>query len=233
MAERLRAPWRPWEALPVAGAALATAILASVVFAAIFGSPGGSALLLTSIAFSAALAVFTVLWVAVRHRGWVPALGLRSSRAANDVALGAWAGASIFALAAFVVLPLLQIVWRLLTGGAPPAISQPVVPVDPTPVQIVLAVAAVVIGAPVGEELFFRGFLFGSLRARLSFLPSAGISSVIFAFLHGQALLILVMVFVGIALAYLYERRGSLATSIAAHAMFNLIGFTLILMYRS
>jgi len=91
----------------------------------------------------------------------------------------------------------------------------------------------VVIGAPVGEELFFRGFLFGSLRARLSFLPSAGISSVIFAFLHGQALLILVMVFVGIALAYLYERRGSLATSIAAHAMFNLIGFTLILMYRS
>jgi membrane protease YdiL (CAAX protease family) len=203
MVERLRAPWQPWEAIPVVGAALATAVIASVVFAAIFGSPGGSALLLTSLAFQAALAAFTLLWVAVRHRGWVPALGLRSARTASDVALGAWAGASVFGLAAFVVLPVLQVVWRVVTGGAPPEISQPVVPLDPTPVQIVLAVAAVVIGAPVGEELFFRGFLF------------------------------LVMVFVGIALAYLYDRRGSLATSIAAHAMFNLIGFTLIVMQSS
>jgi membrane protease YdiL (CAAX protease family) len=40
------------------------------------------------------------------------------------------------------------------------------------------------------------------------------------------------MVFVGIALAFLYERRRSLAVCIAAHAIFNLIGYTLIVMQR-
>lgn len=232
MDERLRAPWQPWEAVPVAVAALATSVVASVAFAAALGSPGGSTLLLTAISFQASLATFTVLWVAIRHRGWVPALGLRSDRAVNDLAVGAWSGAAVFGLAAFVVLPLLQFLWEAVTGNAPPPIDQPVIPVDPSSVQIVLGVAAVVIGAPVAEELFFRGFLFGSLRARLSFLPSAAISGAAFALFHVQPLLVAVMVFVGVALAYLYERRGSLTVSIAAHAIFNMIGFTLILMQR-
>jgi membrane protease YdiL (CAAX protease family) len=230
--ERLRTPWEPWEAVPVVIAALATAVAASVIFVAVLGGPGGSALLLTSIAFQASLAGFTVLWVAIRHRGWVPALGLRSHDAARDVSFGAWTGAAIFALAAFGLLPLLEVLWRVVTGGAAPTISQPVVPVDPTTVQIVLGVASVVVGAPVAEELFFRGFMFGSLRGRLSFLPAAGISGFVFALFHVQPLLIAVMTFVGIALAYLYERRGSLAVPIAAHAIFNLIGFTLIVMQR-
>jgi membrane protease YdiL (CAAX protease family) len=213
-------------------AALATAVAASVIFAAILGGPGGSVLLLTAIAFQASLTAFTLLWVAVRHRGWVPALGLRSRDTARDVSFGAWTGAAIFGLAAFGLLPLLELLWRGVTGGAPPAISQPIVPVDPSPVQIVLGVASVVIGAPVAEELFFRGFLFGSLRGRLPFLPAAAISGFVFALFHVQPLLVAVMTFVGVALAYLYERRRSLAVPIAAHAIFNLIGFTLIVMQR-
>jgi uncharacterized protein len=94
----------------------------------------------------------------------------------------------------------------------------------------VLGVGSVVIGAPFAEEIFFRGFLFGSLRGRLRFLPAAAISGAVFALFHLQPLLIAVMVFVGIALAYLYDRRGSLAVPIAAHAIFNLIGYTLIVM---
>jgi uncharacterized protein len=230
MDQRLRAPWEPWEAVPVAVAALATAVTSSVIFAALLGGPGGSALLLTAMAFQASLAGFTLLWVAVRHRGWVPALGLRSRRAARDVSVGAWAGALVFGVAAFLVLPLLQFAWRAVTGDPPPPINQPILPLDPTPAQIVLGVGSVVIGAPVAEEIFFRGFLFGSLRARLRFLPAAAISGAVFALFHVQPLLIAVMVFVGIALAYLFDRRGSLAVPIAAHAIFNLIGYTLIVM---
>jgi uncharacterized protein len=232
MDQRLRAPWEPWEAIPVALAALGSAVVASVIFAAALGGPGGSALLLTAITFQGALAACTVAWVGLRYRGWVPALGLRSDRATRDVANGAWSGAVLFLAAAFVVLPLIAVMWRLLTGTEPPAIDQPVVPVDPTPVQIVLAVLAVVVAAPVAEEIFFRGFLFGSLRGRLPFLPSAAISAAVFALFHVQPLLVLVMVFVGVGFAYLFERRGSLAASIAAHGMFNLIGFTVILMDR-
>jgi membrane protease YdiL (CAAX protease family) len=232
MDQRLRAPWEPWEAIPVALGALGSAVVASVVFAAVLGGPGGSALLLTAIAFQAALAMCTLIWVGLRHRGWIPALRLRSDRATKDVANGAWSGAALFLAAAFAVLPLISVIWRVVTGSEPPAIDQPVIPVDPTPAQIVLALVAVVVAAPVAEEIFFRGFLFGSLRGRLSFLPAAGISAVVFALFHVQPLLVLVMVFVGVGFAYLFERRGSLAASIAAHGMFNLIGFTVILMDR-
>lgn len=211
-------------------AALAIAVVSSVIFAAVLGGPGGSALLLTAMAFQASLGGFTILWVAVRHRGWVPALGLRSGRATWDVFLGAAAGVPLFAVAGFVVLPVLSLLWRIVTGDPAPAISQPILPLDPTPAQIVLGVASVVVGAPVAEEIFFRGFLFGSLRGRLRFLPAAAISGLVFALFHVQPLLIAVMVFVGIGLAYLFERRGSLAVPIAAHAMFNLIGYTLIVM---
>jgi membrane protease YdiL (CAAX protease family) len=232
MDQRLTAPWQPWEAIPVVAAAVATAVLASVVFAAVLGGSGGSTLLLTAIAFQASLAGFTLLWVAFRYRPWLPALGLRSDRTAKDVAVGAWSGAAIFVGAAFLVLPVLIFLWRLVSGGPPPAINQPILPLDPTPVQIVLSVVAVIVAAPVGEELFFRGFLFGSLRARLSFLPAAAISGLVFGLFHVQPLLVAVMVVVGIALAFLYERRRSLAVCIAAHAIFNLIGYTLIVMQR-
>jgi membrane protease YdiL (CAAX protease family) len=232
MDDRLRAPWHPWEAIPVAVGALVAALAASVIFSAALGGPGGSALLLTAIAFQAALVTATLAWVAVRYRGWTPALGLRSARTARDVAFGAWTGAALFAVAAFAVLPILQLLWTLVTGDPPPPINQPILPVDPTPVQIALGTLAVVLGAPFGEEVFFRGFLFGSLRSRFSFLPAATMSAAVFALFHVQPLLVLVMVFVGVGLAYLYERRGSLAASIAAHGMFNLIGFTVILMNR-
>jgi uncharacterized protein len=232
MDQRLRAPWQPWEAIPVVVTALAASVLASVVFAAALGGPGGSALLLTAIAFQASLAGCTLLWVAIRYRSWLPALGLRSDRAARDVAVGAWSGAAIFVGAAFLVLPILVFLWELVSGGRPPAINQPILPLDPSPAQIVLSVAAVIVAAPFGEELFFRGFLFGSLRARLSFFPAAAISGLVFGLFHVQPLLVAVMVCVGIALAYLYERRRSLAVCIAAHAVFNLIGYTLIVMQR-
>jgi membrane protease YdiL (CAAX protease family) len=148
------------------------------------------------------------------------------------VSVGAWSGVVIFGAAAFLLLPFFQLVWRVVTGDPAPEINQPILPLDPTPAQIVLGVGSVVVGAPIAEEVFFRGFLFGSLRGRLRFLPAAAISGAVFAMFHVQPLLMAVMVFVGIALAYVYERRGSLAAPIAAHAIFNLIGYTLIVMQR-
>jgi membrane protease YdiL (CAAX protease family) len=37
---------------------------------------------------------------------------------------------------------------------------------------------------------------------------------------------------VGVGLAFVYERRGSLLASMTAHATFNLFGFLLIALFR-
>ncbi len=226
-------PWRPWEAIPVALAALCTSIIVAVGFAAVGAGVGGTPLLLSAIAMQASFLGFSLAWVTIRHRQGPAALGLRSARATRDLALGAWIGAGLFAGVLFAILPAIVGLWTVITGGPPEPIEQPILPVDPAPLHVVLGAAAVVIAAPLGEEVFFRGFLFGSLRGRMGFAPAAAISAAIFAIFHISPLLVVLMFFVGLALAWLYERRGSLIAPIGAHAMFNVIGYTLLLMERT
>jgi membrane protease YdiL (CAAX protease family) len=234
MAQRLSAPWHPLEAIPVGLAAFAVAAIVSVAIVVPLGV-GGVALLLVGLAFQAALAGFTILWVSLRHRGSLPALGLRTDRAATDIVTGAFSGILIFALAAFAILPALTVIITALSGGPPDPISQPVVPEDPGAVEVAVSAFVVLVGAPVGEEIFFRGFLYGGLRSRFGFWASGAISAVLFAVFHAQfnSLLVPLMFFVGLAFAFLYERRGSLAATISAHAAFNLVGFTLIVLQRT
>lgn len=226
-------PWRPWEAVPVALAALCASLLVAVALAAAGAGVGGTPVLVSAIVMQASFLGFSVAWVALRHRQGLGALGLRSARATRDLAVGGWWGAGLFAAVAFGILPLIIALWTALTGDRPDPIDQGFLSADPTTVQIVLGVVAAVIAAPLGEEVFFRGFLFGSLRGRLGFGRAAVISAAVFAIFHVIPLLAAAMFFVGLGLAWLYERRGSLVAPIGAHAMFNVIGYMLLLMERT
>ena len=230
--ERLGPPWRAWEPIPVGIAALLASYLVLVVVTAAFGGQGGVAALVSAMISQTVFAGSTIAWIAIRHPGTLPYLGLRSRRTAADVAVGAWVGAGLFGAAAFLILPILVVVWRLVTGGPPEPIDQGILPVEPAGIELVLGMVAVVVFAPIGEEIFFRGFVFGSLRARLGFVRGAVISSAVFAVFHVVPLLMLVMFFVGLGLATLYHRRGALVAPMAAHALFNVIGYTLLVMER-
>lgn len=232
MEERLSPPWQPWEAIPVALGAYAGTAVVSVALALVFGGVGGITFQLTVLVFPVLLAAVTVAWVAGRYRrGAVPALRIRSRRSTRDVVFGAWAGAALFAVVLFAVAPLVYFVVGLFTGGPVTPPQQEVLPTtDPSAWQVLLAAAAVVVAAPIGEEIFFRGFLFGSLRGRFGLWLSAAISGAVFAAVHILPLLMPLMFVVGIGLALIYERRGSLVASMAAHAAFNTIGFTFILL---
>jgi membrane protease YdiL (CAAX protease family) len=224
-------PWQPWEAIPVAlGAFLGTGVV-SIVLAAVTGGIGGISYQLTVLAFPVFLALFTVMWVSFRYRA-VQDLRLGTVRPRADVVLGALFGVGLFAAITMGVFPVVRFLWELIAGHPPSPISQPVVPADPGPAQVAVGVIAVVVAAPLGEELFFRGLIFGSLRRRFGFWLAGAISSAVFAIVHVQPPLVILMFFVGLGLAFIYDWRGSLASSIAAHAAFNLIGFSLILLVR-
>jgi uncharacterized protein len=229
--ERISVPWQPWEAVPVALGAFVATALASLILAAITGGIGGISYQLTVLVFPVALAAFTVLWVSLRYRAVVD-LRLGSTRPRTDVVLGGLFGVALFAATTLAVFPIVRFLWELIAGHPPSPITQPVVPADPGPAQLVVGVIAVIVAAPVGEELFFRGMIFGSLRTRFGFWAAGAMSSLVFALVHVQPPLMVLMFFVGFGLALIYEWRGSLAASIAAHAAFNLIGFTLILLVR-
>ena len=99
---------------------------------------------------------------------------------------------------------------------------------------LLLIMAGVV--APIVEELFFRGFLFGMYRRRQPLWVAYVASSLLFTVLHlmpGQmnlpqmAGLSIGIFLLAMLLAWLYQRTGSLYPGMLAHAVNNATGLIL------
>jgi uncharacterized protein len=87
--------------------------------------------------------------------------------------------------------------------------------------QILIAVLAVAVSAPVVEEIFFRGLLYRSLRNRLPVVPAALAGGLLFGLVHitGYPLITLpVKAAFGVIACLLYERTGSIVPGIALHS---------------
>jgi len=75
---------------------------------------------------------------------------------------------------------------------------------------------------PFAEELFFRGVLYRWLRKRWGVAASALVSAAIFGLAHAFFVLVALGAFmVGIVLAVVYERTGSLWPAAVVHGVFN------------
>ena len=95
-----------------------------------------------------------------------------------------------------------------------------------------MAFLALVIAAPIGEEIIFRGWLYGKLRAKInnkfSLLISILIVSIIFALFHGQ-LNVMANVFVmSIVLCLMRETTGTIYSGILLHIIKNAVAFYLV-----
>ena len=76
---------------------------------------------------------------------------------------------------------------------------------------------------PLGEEVFFRGFVYGGLRARWGVPIAALASALFFSAVHLQVVHGFPIFLLGLILAWLYERNGSLVPAVIAHALNNVI----------
>ena len=87
-----------------------------------------------------------------------------------------------------------------------------------------IAALAIAIGAPLSEELLFRGYLLSSATAtRIPFWPAALIVNVGWTALHIQYSIVgLIEVFIiGLYLSWLMQRTGSLRVPLFCHALYN------------
>ena len=104
--------------------------------------------------------------------------------------------------------------------------------VDEGGVAAVVAGVLIVGVAPFSEEVFFLGFMYGGLRRSLPVWAAAGISGLIFGLLHytGPDSLAVVpqLAVLGILLAWLYERTGSLWLPIMLHVVNNAVAFAVL-----
>jgi hypothetical protein len=92
--------------------------------------------------------------------------------------------------------------------------------------------ALVVVAAPLSEEIFFRGFMYGGLRRRLAPWAAALVSGLVFGMLHftgpDSIGVIPPLAVLGALLALLYERTGSLWPPILLHAVNNALALVVL-----
>lgn len=141
----------------------------------------------------------------------------------------------VVALAAqVVVLPLVALLLFPLLGR--PDVSGPVEDLvnDARGPAFVGLVVTVVIGAPIVEELFYRGLLLRSLEGRFGTRWGVAGSSVVFGVSHfndlpvaGVVLTMASLVALAVLFAVVVIRTGRLGPTIVAHAAFNALNLTL------
>ena len=218
--------WQPSGVLLAFALGLGGTIAAAVVIgglAVALGADGDSLppgvnVLLTiaqDLAFVAA-AVLVVSRVA-RPTAWQ--FGLRGARP------GGFVGWLIVAFVAFIAL---SAAYSALVHIGPQEDLPDELGADGSTLALFAAAFLVTVIAPFAEELFFRGFVFTSLR-RWGLWPAALVTGAIFGAIHlgsaPDALYLPILAIFGVVLCLLYWKTGSLYPCIALHAINNCIAF--------
>ncbi len=156
--------------------------------------------------------------------GWVD-IGLRSRRPFLDVLSGICAYAAALPLVLVTAL-IAQWVARYL-----PSPDNPIVPLFVESGSWVARLALfllAVVAAPFFEELFFRGVLYGSMRAKWGVAAGVILSGVVFGLVHPLPIGLLPILVLGAAFAVVFHERGSLLPGMVAHACNNAVAFALL-----
>ncbi len=134
--------------------------------------------------------------------------------------IGCYTGIVVYALIAEAV-------------GIGPLIPNSTLPNGVARDNLALAMAGVVavLAAPAGEEMFFRGFVFGGF-SKWGFWPAALLSGGLFALVHFDPGSVIPFTGLGIVMAWLFWSRGSLWDSIIFHVLFNGTSYAFLLSTR-
>jgi membrane protease YdiL (CAAX protease family) len=219
-------------------------VLGVVVFRLIGGGPDTPVgfLVAASVLLSGYLLVvwlFVVRGGALSWRDMLRAEPLDAGRAAFDIVLG---GATMFGVAIAAAI-LGGLIAQLLGTDAPVVVPTP----RAAPEILMVALAAAVL-VPIGEEVFFRGYAMTAWLRDLGPRSALIRATVFFALVHilninvgpgeaidglKQAILeIAVIAPVGLALGWLYLKRGLIA-AIGGHAAFNMLGVLILVLAQN
>ena len=147
----------------------------------------------------------------VRDYGW------RFERRDIGVGLG------IGVLTQFVAVPLLYVPIFLIFGEQDVSeAARELTDRATDPLGVILLVLVVVVGAPIIEELFFRG-LFHQAIVKRGGHPwlAVAVTSVVFGGIHFQLLQLPALVLFGVVAGWLTVRHGRLGPAVWAHVGFN------------
>lgn len=95
-------------------------------------------------------------------------------------------------------------------------------------IWVVVLVVVVVIGAPLVEELVYRGLIQQTLQGRLDDVIALVVSAVVFAAIHLQAVEFPGLFLFGLIVGFCFMRTGRLGMGIMVHLAFNAAGLLIV-----
>jgi uncharacterized protein len=216
-------------------------VFAGYVFAFIQGMLSGKVPILMDLNFRMVsdtafmnIAGITVIFYFVfrKYGHGASAIGL-SAVSPLKVVLTALAG-YVAIVPVLTLIILLTFVFIRAVGYDPPV--QPIVEVfieEKKASVIWMSVVFAAIFGPVAEEIFFRGFMYPAVKKKWGVAAALIATSAIFSLLHAHAAGFLPIMALGVFLAYLYERTGSLFVPMAVHMIHNMCMLVMVMLARA
>jgi membrane protease YdiL (CAAX protease family) len=237
--------WGAWEAIGVffVGNLVIAQVVVGTIVLGVMGVGSGQPIeglpqIVATVAADVAFLGAMLVWLTWKARDWRRLVGIAfGAKGARDAAVGFGLGALLYVVVGVVVAVPLLTIFRLLFGAnvSPPEQIPGGLSIN---AKLLTAFLALVL-APITEELFYRGIFYRSLRDRHGVFAGAVVSAVLFGASHvvdapwrDVVFLQTLMVFTGVGLALIYERRANLVADIAAHMAFNVIGIVIIFSTR-
>jgi uncharacterized protein len=222
----LRDPrWGLWDVFWVLIASVFIGAAAAALLT-IAEAPVGLEVLLGVTAPWLALAGWPLFVTAWRGNGPRVDLGLRLTW--SDVGWGALGGA-VSLLLAGIAAAITTLFVPDLTSAAGEAADDLVA--GSNRLSITVFALLVMVGAPIVEEIFFRGLLFGALRKRgLGTVLTIVVSALVFSGFHFEPLRFFVLLPTGLVLGWVRWKTGSTGASMVTHGLVNAPGALLLLL---
>jgi len=183
---------------------------------------------ITNLLQTASILFFVWLVVFVKYKQDWSVLGLGPAGWQRAFKQGLWAGLGIF----FVVAWAGAFLERLFPVSAELQPFARMVLEAETGSEMFLLFFLGAVLAPLGEEVYFRGFLYPSLKRHLGIFGGIVVSGMVFGMLHFDLFRFFPLALGGIGLAFLYEKTRSLYSCIAAHGLWNFVMLLLLLLTR-
>lgn len=162
-----------------------------------------------------------VPWKLAKSKTTRDELGLRGLPTWTDILL-APVGFIVFMIVAVILVAILQSIFPGINWNESQDVgfSNLISSSD-----FVLAFISLVVVAPVAEELIFRGWLYGKLRAKIPAIPAMLVVSILFGIVHGQWNVGVTVFVMSIAMCTLREITGTIWSGILIHILKNGIAF--------
>jgi membrane protease YdiL (CAAX protease family) len=219
--------WGLQEALFGFAAGIILSSVAAAVAGAVSSDPTGTGV---ALGLPVLVADLVGLWVALVAAAVLASRRHGTGSLARDLGLriGRWwdlvVGAAVGLGCQYGLIPLLYLPFERADPTLAQRIAQPA-QTDTgsahTVGALIVLLVFLAVGAPLVEELFFRGLLLRGLAGRLPAPVAVVVTGLLFALAHFEAVQFAGLALFGVVLGVLAWRSGRLGPSVAAHAAFN------------